>query len=149
MLEWTSFGTIIPAQHIIHVTSSPNHNPHYTPSQFHLMSCETPTWICSNPLSSQIQDYIAYQIASHIGDNDIYTLQPYQFKLFSEDPIQKIRTINYVGEVPFRFHTGNSTAVQIFEDYIQQESESNPNDTDFWDNLSDDSMANINNAMDP
>jgi len=152
MPEWTSFGSIIPAQHIIHVTSSPNYNPHYTPSQFHLMGCETPTWICSNPISSQIQDYIAYQIASHIGDNDIYTLQPYQFKLFSEDSIQKIRTINYVGEVPFRFHTCNPTAVQIFEDYIQQESESNyqnPNDNDFWDNLSDDSMANINNAMDP
>lgn len=154
MPEWTSIGTIIPTQHIMHVTASKTSDKIYP--QFNLISCEFPTWICSNPITRQIQDYIAYQIASHIGDDDVYTLQPYQFKLFSEDPIQKIRTINYYGEVPFLFHTSNIKSVKFFEDYIQQQSENdyptNPpsnDDTDFWDNLSEDSMANLNNQMDP
>lgn len=121
MPEWTSLGTIIPAQHIINITSSPNYNPHYTPSSFHLLGCEFPTWICSNPLPQQIQDSIAYNIASHLGDSDSFTQLEQNYRLFSEDPIQKIRTLHYYGEVPFLFHTKNPTSIELFTDYIQQQ----------------------------
>lgn len=138
MPEWTSFGTIIPAQHIIHVTASQNYNPHYHPPQFCLLGCEFPTWICNNPIPNQIQNYIAHQIATHIGDNDVFTLYQHQFRLFSEDSIQKIRTIDYFGEVPFLFHTKNKDQVLSFEEYHQKQKDHF--DSDYWDHLSDDNI---------
>lgn len=142
MPEWTPLGTLIPAQHIMQVTPSyllDHHN-------FSLLGNEFPTWHCSDTIPHQISNFIAYQIASHIGDTNSFTMYQHQFKLFAEDSIQKIRVINYNGEVPFRIFTYNQAKVQFFQDYINFEDDQNDDhSSNFWDNLSPTSLANLDN----
>lgn len=147
MPEWTPFGTIIPAQHIMNVTSNKDFNSHFGPSQFQLLGCEFPTWICSHPIHDQIRDFIAYQIASHIDDTNPFTLYQKQFRLFSEDPNQKIRTTNYSGEVPFNFYTQHTEAVQFFETYIKFDEHYHQSNEEFLDDLSDNALTNLDNIM--
>jgi hypothetical protein len=150
MPEWTNFGSIVPAQHVMYISANwPSNNFH---DPIMLISHEFPTWICSQSIRKQIRHHLAYSIASHLGDVDepLFGSIP---KLICEDPIQKIRSIDFIQEVPFIFHTRYKKLVEYYHSWIDvhelsdQEDFAQDDGQDFWHNLSEEEMRNIDNMM--
>ena len=106
MPEWTEFGNLIPAQHLIYLDSIRYPIPRPT------LSRDESCWPCSRSASRQIRHHRARAIAWNLFDDEMT-----HYKLVAEDLIQKIKVspLRPNIEVPFKFFTAHTQLLEHYE----------------------------------